>query len=544
MKLSEYLFQRIAEAGAGTIFGLPGDFALPLFATLDRLGARVVTFTHEPALGYAADAFARLNGFAAAVVTYGAGGLNLVNAVAQAYAEKSPVLVVSGAPEILSRRRNLFVHHRVKTFESQKRIYDEICCASVIVDRVEDAASEIDYVINKVLSDKRPGYLEIPRDMTDCEIPVPDRNRLRLPKEVNVVSDPGIASALGKLEALIAKARQPVLYVGVEVKRLGLEGLLKAFVENANLPFTTSMEGKAVLPESHPNFVGTYMGAVGSESARIALESADLVINVGTMMSDVNLGMFSGGLDPARMAHVTDEGLAFPGDSYPNVTLGTALSFLARNGSLKKRPFPESWRQHPETAPVLGPITTDGIVALINEFIRKRPTVVTLDVGDILFASSGIRADVLISPSYYASMGFSVPAAVASCLACPDRRTIALVGDGAFQMTGVEIATAKRYGLAPTVIVMNNSGFGTMRALDACRPYYDVPHWDFAALGSALGVVSERAATLEDLSSLLDKHDGTKSPVLIEAMMANDSASESLKKMGEANRKFRDGGTS
>lgn len=541
MKLSEYLFQRVAEAGAGTIFGIPGDFALPLFRTLDRLGKNVVTFTHEPSLGYAADAYARLNGFAAAVVTYGAGGLNMVNAVAQAYAEKSPVLIVSGAPEILSRRKNLFVHHRVKTFESQKRIYDEICCASAIVDRVDSAASEIDYVINKIICDKRPGYLEIPRDMTDCEIPVPDRNRVRLPVENPVVTDTGIESVLKRLEDLMSGAKRPVLYVGVEVKRLGLENLLKSFVERVNLPFMTSMEGKAVLPETHPNFIGTYMGSVGSESARLALESSDLVVNVGTMMSDVNLGLFSGGLNPATMVHITDEGLSFSGDSFPNVTLRTALSFLSENLSFARRPFPESWRWHPKESSRTGPITTDGVVAIVNELVLRHPTVITLDVGDILFASSDICADVLLSPSYYASMGFAVPAAIAAGLALPDRRVLALVGDGAFQMTGVEISTAKRHGLSPTVVVMNNRGFGTMRMLDENRSHYDVPQWDFQALGKALGVISERATTLEDLARLIETCHSYREPVLIEAVMADDSASASLKKMGRANLKFQNG---
>lgn len=538
MKLSDYLFHRVVEAGAKTVFGIPGDFALPLFAALDRTGTKVATFAHEPALGYAADAYARLNGFAVAVVTYGAGGLNMVNAVAQAYAEKSPVLVISGAPEILSRRRNLMVHHRVKNFETQKRVYDEICCASALIDRVEDAAFEIDYVINKILSDKRPGYLEIPRDLCDCEIAMPRSTSVKLSSENQLVTDASVKGALSSFVDLIARARTPLLYVGVEVRRLGLEDELRRLVERLNLPFTTSMEGKAVLPETHPNFIGTYMGAVGPEQTRQAMMASDLIINVGTTLSDVNLGMFAGGLDPNKMIHMTTDGLTASGKTYPNVTLPTALSYFANRAELGPFEFPEEWRLKPNETQRFGPITTDGVVALINDFVREVPSVLTLDVGDILFASSEIRADVLLAPSYYASMGFAVPAAVAAGIAMPTRRALAVVGDGAFQMTGTELGTAKRLGLSPIVLVLDNGRYQTMRLMDAPRTYYDIPAWDYAKFGAALGATTFVAETLEELHEQLERARSVHGPVLIHAKMARDTASSSLIKMSAANRAF------
>lgn len=538
MRLSEYLFERVREAGAKTIFGIPGDFALPLFRTLDRLKIPVVTFMHEPALGYGADAYARLAGFSCAVVTYGAGGLNMINPVAQAYAEKSPLLVISGAPEILSRKKNLLIHHRVKTFESQKRIYDEICCASVIIERVEDAAAEIDYVINRILAHKRPGYIEIPRDLNDCEIYLPPGLRTPLSFEDKLIRDDSIRHTIEILAKRLNQAERPLIYVGVEVKRLGMAEPVANLIAKLNIPFTTSMEGKAAVPETHPNFVGTYMGTVGPDTARMAMQQSDLILNVGTMMSDVNLGMFSGSVDPEKMIHVTAEGLSLDGRSFPNITLTTVLFELLAHTALKRREFPESLRWHPGERECNGPITTDGIVALVNTLVKRHPTCVILDVGDILFASSGICSDFLLSPSYYASMGFAVPAAIAATIAVPTRKSLVLVGDGAFLMTGLEIGTAKRFKLSPLIVVLNNGGYGTMKAMDNNRSFYNIPNCDFMVLAQSLGVKSHRTDSMNELRELLELGYVADEPILIEAILAEDSASLSLKKMGEEVKKL------
>lgn len=542
MNLAEYLFKTVKEAGVQKIFGLPGDFAIPLFQTLDRLKMDVVTFTHEPALGYAADAYARLKGFAVAVTTYGAGALNMINAVAQAYAEKSPVLVISGAPEILSRKKNLLVHHRVKTFESQKRIFDEICCASTIIERLENAPQEIDYVISKILAQKRPGYIEVPRDICHCSLAhLPERpNFLNIQNPLN--GDRGLGRMVEALVERINAAKNPLIYLGVEVKRLNLGESVEKIIEKTNLPFATSMEGKACVGETHPNFIGTYMGKVGSEITQKAMDEADLILNFGTMMSDVNLGMFTGILNVAKMVHITSDGLSIDGTDYPAYALSDVLEGLVRAKGLKRFDFPEHLRwDFPQSCHQIrsdGALTTDGIVSVINEFIRRVPTCITLDVGDILFAANNICADILLAPCYYASMGFAVPAAIAASLALPGRRAIALVGDGAFQMTGMEIGTAVRYGLNPIVIVMNNHGYETMRLMDEPRPYYRIPEWDFVELGKSLGVGSVCVRTCAELGEELKRLAEGVGPALIEAKMARDSASESLVKMSRSNKRF------
>lgn len=539
MKLSEYLFKCVREAGAEVVFGLPGDFSIPLFRTLERIHFPLITLSHEPALGYAADAYARLKGLGVAVVTYGAGGLNMVNAVAQAYAEKSPVLVISGAPEILSRRKNLLVHHRVKTFESQKRIYDEICCASVIIERLEDAASEIQYVLNKMKTQMRPGYIEIPRDLNDCELPEPIEPVASRGNPVWLCGE----DCRGMMDTLVQKilsAKNPIVYLGVEVKRLKLETEVQTLIEKLHVPFVTSMEGKSTLPETHHNFVGTYMGQIGAESVRRAMDESDLILNIGTMMSDVNLGMFSGNINVGKMVHITSEGLSFDAVSKANLTLTRVLPELIKKIPDRKNSLDERWLwDHVPHKCDVKEMTTDRVVDILNEFVSRVPSSVCLDVGDILFAANGIRADILMAPCYYASMGFAVPAALAASVAKPERRAIAVVGDGAFQMTGMEIASAKKQGLSPIVMVLNNHGYETMRQMDAKRDCYNIPDWNFLKLAEAVDVQGFRVTSPEQLQATLKTAADLKEPVLIEVVMARNSVSTSLGEMSRANRRLR-----
>ena len=164
MNLTEYLFHRLRELGVEHTFGIPGDFVLPVYAVQEAVGMPTIVCAHEPGVGFAADAYARLKGLGVALVTYGPGALNTLNPVACAYAEQSPVLVVSGGPEVALRRPELHLHHVVKTFESQLQIYREVTVDAAILDDPETAPEIIDRVLRAVLKWKRPGYLEIPRD--------------------------------------------------------------------------------------------------------------------------------------------------------------------------------------------------------------------------------------------------------------------------------------------------------------------------------------------------------------------------------------------
>src|SRR3954465_955746 len=171
MPMGQFLFEYLHRGGVRHSFGVPGDFALPTFAWLERSKIRSITMTHEPGAGFAADAYSRLNGIGLVCVTYCVGGLNVLNAIAGAYAEKSPVVVVSGAPGRKDREKDPLLHHKVKTFETQRRVYDEVTVASAVLLDEDRAAGEIVRCVEACLRHKRPVYIEVPYDMVDREIP-------------------------------------------------------------------------------------------------------------------------------------------------------------------------------------------------------------------------------------------------------------------------------------------------------------------------------------------------------------------------------------
>jgi TPP-dependent 2-oxoacid decarboxylase len=172
MPLGQFLFEYLHRRGVRHSFGIPGDFALPTFTWLEKSKIRNITMTHEPAAGFAADAYSRINGIGLVCVTYCVGGLNVLNAIAGAYAEKSPVVVISGAPGRKDREKDPLLHHKVKTFETQRHIYDEVTVASTVLLDEQRAASEIVRCVEACLCHKRPVYIEIPHDIVDRKIPL------------------------------------------------------------------------------------------------------------------------------------------------------------------------------------------------------------------------------------------------------------------------------------------------------------------------------------------------------------------------------------
>ena len=171
VRVGDYLIERLIAHGVEHVFGVPGDFVLHFMKDLEESPLRLVTTCDEQGAGFAADAYARLRGLGVVCVTYGVGGLKVTNTTGQAYAEESPVLVISGAPSFDERRRHPLIHHKVRTYDTQYRVFQHLTAAAAVIDDPEEALREIDRVIDAVLRSKRPGYLELPRDIIEHSVP-------------------------------------------------------------------------------------------------------------------------------------------------------------------------------------------------------------------------------------------------------------------------------------------------------------------------------------------------------------------------------------
>ncbi len=526
MKIGEYLFRQIKSSGVDHTFGIPGDFAIPLWRSQESAGLQPVVVTHEPSAGFAADAYARLRGLGVALVTFGAGGLNTVNAIAQAFAERSPVLVVSGAPEIKDRDTDALLHHRVKTFESQVNVYREVTASVAVLRDPSTALAEIDRVLATILEKKRPGYLEVPRDMVDAT--GGGSGGRSGDKQINRAA---LEEAMAEVIDRLNRSLRPVVYAGVEIERFDLREKLIALVERLNIPVVTSVEGKTVFPENHSHFIGLYMGQVGSEAAQKAIENADCVLMLGAFLTDVNTGLFTAKIDRAKLISASSEEVMVSYHSYPGLSLVDLIDYLLASGEVQSHAhFSVAERDRPERRPGarLEPFT---IIEEMNRFLQPGKYVVVSDVGDCLYASVDLRTDHFLGPGYYNSMGFGIPAAIAAGLAMPERRIIAFVGDGGFLMTGMELATARRLGLNPIVILWNNSCYGTLRAIAGPEGYFDLPTMDYVGIARSIGGDGVQVKTRQQFRQALDRAAESQTFFLIDALLPADQMSRTWQRI-------------
>ncbi len=174
--------------------------------------------------------------------------------------------------------------------------------------------------------------------------------------------------------------------------------------------------------------------------------------------------------------------------------------------------------------PHAGLLRVAEVIDVLRGLDQSRYSFVT-DVGDSWFIGLELRADVFVAAGFYSSMGFAVPAALGAGLAEPSRRPFVLVGDGAFQMTGTELATHVNLGLRPIVLLLNNGGYGMLEAIDRPRRYYDRRGWDYLAMARALGAEAERVSGAAELTAALARAEAASGAYLIEAFTARDDLS-------------------
>lgn len=487
--IGQYLIQRLMDYGVRDMFGIPGDYVLSFYTQLEQSPINVVGCTREDCAGFATDAYARISGMGAVCITYCVGGLSLCNSIAGAYAEKSPVVVVSGAPGMSERFNNPLLHHRVRDFHTQLEVFRRISTADADLSDPQLAFREIDRVLAAVARQRRPGYIELPRDMVDVRPEIP-----YTPADTEPVSESdALVEAVAEATRRIAQSRRPVIIAGVEIHRFGLQDQLLALAEGAGIPITTTMLGKSVIGETHPLFVGIYEGSMGRDEVTKLVEQSDCVILLGAFMTDINLGIYTAKLDPAKCIYATSETLRISHHHFHDVLLKDFIQGLVGAGlTAPEQELPPRADAQAEQFQLRGddPITIRRLMLRLNRSLDEK-TVVIADIGDALFASSELvihRQTEFISPAYYTSMGFGVPAALGAMVARPDLRPVVLVGDGAFQMTGMELSTIVRRNLSPIIIVLDNKGYGTERQLHPGDWEFNEIHpWQYHKLPEVLG---------------------------------------------------------
>jgi indolepyruvate decarboxylase len=415
--------------------------------------------------------------------------LSVCNSIAGAYAEKSPVVMITSSPGLRERIHNPLLHHMVRNWRTQYDVFERLCCAGTELIDPLTAFSEIDRVLATCARYKRPVYIEIPRDMVHVQPQTTPPY-----KQPEQVSDTrALAEAIDETVERIENARQPVFLLGVEIHRFGLQEEAVRLAEDSGIPMAATMLGKGVVAETHPLYMGLYEGALGREEVTKYVEASDCVLMLGTFMTDINLGIYTAELDLADCIYVTSEQCRVRYHHYHDVRLEDFVRALAARHPKPKNPpppAPTDWRKEPFTRHLNKAITVTQMIDRLDEQLDDK-TVVIADVGDALFGATELTTrgrTEFISPAYYTSMGFAVPAALGVHVARPLARVVAIVGDGAFQMTGMELSNLVRHKFPTVVIVLDNKGYGTERLLHPGDwKFNDIQPWEYHKLPQVLG---------------------------------------------------------
>jgi len=542
----QYVLRRLEELGCEVLFGVPGATCDPLFHAAHEGGElEVLTTASDLNAGYAADGYARTKGLAAVSVTYGVGTMAILSVIAGAYAERSPIVVINGGPsgkdlKLEEEHGSLFSHSSGHLGVDEK-LFREVTAAAERVDTVSDVPEVVDRVLTAALVEKRPVYLEIAKHLWWASCPAPVGKLTTVPP-VTPMDVPSAKYVLDELQG----ADQPLVLLGAELARFGLQAEAEAFVTVSGLPWATTLLGKGVLSESVAGFQGVYVGKRSLPSCKAAVEGSDGLLMLGCVMGR-QLRTLATEAGPGARLRV-NQGLARSSEGTSPVSLRGVLDHLQRNPlSPKGAPTTvednyvarraglsaKAGREEPG-------LTYDDALAEVAGVVEARRDELLLLSDTSL--SMYPAADIAVGQGGYLcngvwnAIGFSVPAAIGVAKGS-GRRPVVVCGDGGFQMTAQALSTLARRGLPAVVLVLDNGVYGIEQWLldpkwhgsgGEPRDYLALPRWQYADLARAMGVSFARgAATVDALRDALSGAMAQPGPALIQvAVRPHDLPSE------------------
>ncbi|GLW96531.1 thiamine pyrophosphate-binding protein [Microtetraspora sp. NBRC 16547] len=508
--------------GVDTIFGIPGTHNLAVYAELARSGVTCVTPRHEQGAGYAADGYARVTGRpGVAVTTTGPGVVNAATALAQAYSDSSPVLLVSpGVPSDHPRLGRGYLHES----KDQSGALDALCAWSHRVTSIREIPAAVARAFVSFTEGRpRPVHVEVPADLLErkgtADLATPFRSTPRVP-------DP---DALDEAAGLLRAARRPAIVLGGGARRPGDDEpvtgrLAMELAERTGARVVTTVNGKGTVPESHPLCLGATLHLAG---VRRWLASCDVVLAVGTELGPADLWddlVLTGTLirvdvDPGQMYgdHLADvpvvadaalalAGLAVrvPGERH----VPAPEDPVERERDEELRDMTRRWA--PQLAALREAMPKDTVVVGDNSMISYHGAIVGMPMdppGRFLF------------PAGYGTLGFALPAAIGAKVGRPDRPVVVLAGDGALQFSVQELATAVELRLSLPIVVAVNGGFGEIREEMKRRGMppvgVDLHAPDLMTLASAYGARGREADRPEDLREAVEEALKTPLPTVI-----------------------------
>lgn len=525
--LGRYLFERIRQLEVRSIFGVPGDFNLTL---LDKIGEvddlEWRGNANELNAAYATDGYSRVRstdtvGFGCLVTTFGVGELSALNGIAGSYAEHVGLIHVVGIPAISSQQKQLLLHHTLGNgdFTVFQRMSSEITHTSGVLNDPSSATHEIDRVIKEAYINQRPTYLAFPTNMVDVEVPKSSLDEpidLSLPKNDTDTE----AEVIERVIELIAKAKDPVILIDACCARHGSTAEARNLIDLTKFKFavTPMAKGAKYIDEDHERFAGIYVGTLSYPEVKKQVESSDLILSLGAVLSDFNTGSFSYSYETNNVVEIHSDYTKIKSAHYPGVRMKQLLQKFLESNDLKeaiksykptpvtKDPFPE------EKKDTVSKISQQWLWSKVSGWLREGDVVLT-ETGT---SSFGIiqthfpRSTLGISQILWGSIGYSVGATFGAVMAAeeidPKKRVILFVGDGSLQLTVQEISSMVKNKNKPYIFILNNNGYTIERLIHGENASYnDIQPWNHLKIletFNAEDYETKRISTVEELTNL------------------------------------------
>lgn len=563
--VADYLLTRLKQLNVTEVFQIPGDYCKHFTQALEHFdGVNAIGAINELDAGYAADAYGRTRGLAAISLQYGVSTFSALNAVAGAYVERSPIVVISATPGAddrqIGKMYNVLFHHSTGNISAVEEVYAHVTVAAETLSSSAGAAERIDRLLVAAISHHRPVYIACYEEVWGEPCPMPSAKPL---EPIIPASEPlALENAVNQAWTQISAAKSPLILAGVELLRFGLAGLLQQIVDASGFLYTTTSLGKTVLDEKGDKFIGTYSDAASIPAVIDAVTKSDCILALGTIITDDYLVLVESKY--AAMVRASTEEIRAGYFIYQHVTMRDFMEALLRRFREDKSypldavapaqpAYPDPWAAnsdpHWNDQPEL--LTYNRFFQHVMKFLGDNKmfdrVVFTLGVSSSLYVATnayGLTQGSFISSAAWQCIGFETGAASGAQLGS-GKRAWAIAGDGGFMMVCQSLSTLARNNLNAVIFVMSNGVYAIEQVyvdLTSFEPgpehtfdTFDIlPKWDYLALAKAYGAAGFRARTIDELQTVLGAIKDLKNqPALVEIVIPEKDLAGQMKRLGE-----------
>lgn len=562
--VADYLLTRLKQLNVTDVFQIPGDYVKHFTQALEHFdGISTIGAINELDASYAADAYARIRGLAAVSLQFGVSTYSALNAIAGAWVERSPIVVISATPGAdmrdITDMYDVLFHHSTGDLDADRKIYENVTVKAITLSTNVGAAEQIDELLVDAITDKRPVYIACYKEVWGQPCPRPPKTPLK--PRVGKSPELALRNAVEQAWTQITAAKQPLIFAGVEILRFGLSDLLRQIIDASGFLYTTTTLGKTVLDEQGSKFIGTYSDAASIESVRDIVQAADCVLTLGTIITDDYLAFIESKY--ANMVLADTDGVRAGYFKYGAVTMQDFMqALLAKFKASKVYPikakappqpkYPQPWAGNSDPVYNTRPdiITYNRFFEHTMTFLQDnnllKDIVMTYGVSSAMYVATncyGLAQGSFISSAAWQCIGFETGAASGAQLGS-GKRAWTVAGDGGFMMVCQSLSTLARHRLNAVIFVMSNKVYAIEQVyvnMDAFKPgpknrfdTFDIlPDWDYLALAKAFGAEGIRVETVAELKAALPRIAGIKhKPVLVEVVIPQKDLPGQMYRLG------------